>query len=487
MKTPPPAVPTMKIMRRVGQTGMSASAGGSTAPSSSAPSKATSETGGDGSGEDGTESSTAATPAKDRQALTREEREAKYQEARERIFRDFPESKSSDSPNSGDQSAEVSRSNSRTGRKKHRQRTPHDDTFEARSQFSAYYAGVQYSTAQMPFGGMVHEASYVSQNNYIMGHPSSAGMNFAQNNQATGMYPPQTHASGFPHYPMALPPQGNWQNGPVPVPQYTNFHQGNQLPMMTQQQSSTRSSPAMPSYSLPNGIQYPQSPPSWSQTPYQPNYPSPTAQRNPQAVHWPNVPPNAMTSAPVSYPYGQAQNQAYPQNSGNNPQQPVPGSYVRSSFNPQSRSFAPGVGLSQPRYSDPMAPSQPSTAYSAINSPWMGQENANRFSNQNQANIKPPINTSLGQGSGPGRQMENQNSIAKWGTPSHLPPKPPPSEVPYDFDRIPRPSTVPSQNYTNSTPTISKPGTSSSNSGPLVVGGTARPNSHSQGASAAAL
>lgn len=474
----------MKIMRRVGQTGKSTSVGGSTAPSSSAPSKATSETGADGSGEDGTESSAAATPAKERQALTREEREAKYQEARERIFRDFPESKASDSPNSADQSADVSRSNSRTGRKKHRQRMPHDDTFEARSQFSAYYAGVQYPNTQMPFGGMVHEGPFASQNNYMVGHPNPAGMNFAHNTQTTGMYPPQTHANGFPQYPMALPPQSNWQNGHVPMPQFTNYQQGSQLPVMTQQQT-TRSSPAMSSYSLPNGMQYPQSPPLWSQTPYQPNYPSSASQRNSQPVHWPNVPPNAMASTPVSYAYGQVQNQAYPQTSLNNSPQPVPGSYVRSNFNPQSRSFAPG-GLSQQRFSETIAASQPSTTYSGVNSMWAGQENASRFLSKNHVNIKPPTSSAMGQcSSSPGRQMDNQNSIAKWGTPSHLPPKPPPSEIPYDFDRVARPSTVPSQTYSHNTANASRPGTSKS--GPLVVGGSAHSNSHPHGASATAL
>ncbi|WEW55697.1 hypothetical protein PRK78_001130 [Emydomyces testavorans] len=482
MKTPPPAAPAMKIMRRVGQPGTSVAAGGSTAPSSSAPSKTTSEVDTDGSGEEGAESSAAATPAKERQALTREEREAKYQEARERIFRDFPESKSSDSPNNGEQSVEVSRSNSRAGRKKHRQRTPHDDSFEVRSQFSTYYAGVQYSGTQVPFGGAVHDSSFTPQSNYILGQPP-ASLNFTQNNQTAAIYPSQTNTNGFPHYPVAIAPQGNWQNGHVSTSQYTGFHQGNQLPVMSQQ-SSTRSSPAMSSYVLPTGVQYPQSPSSWTQTPYQSNYPSPTVQRNPQAVHWPNIPPNPMASAQIPYSYGQTQNQAYPQNPANNtPQHPLPGSFIRSTFNPQSRSFAPGAGISQPRYSENIASSQPSNGYSAINCLWTGgQDNVNRFQSRNSGhhvNNKPSVLPSSDQSSGPGRQTENQNSITKWGTPAHLPPKPPPSEVPYDFDRKARTSTVSAQNYSNNnTSTFSKPATSKS--GPLVVGGPAPSNSRSQ-------
>ncbi|EEP80930.1 predicted protein [Uncinocarpus reesii 1704] len=477
MKTPPPVVPAMKIMRRAGQQGTSFSVGGSTAPSSSVPSKTASEVGAEGSGEDGTESSTAATPAKERQALTREEREAKYQEARERIFRDFPESKSSDSPNSGEHSANVSRSNSRAGRKKHKQRTPHDDSFEARSQFSTYYGGVQYSNAQLPFTGPVHDPSFIPQNNYMLGQPPSAGLNFGQGNQNTTMYSPQANNTGFPHYPMGMGPQGGWQNGHIPA-QYANFHQGAQLPMMSQQ-SSTRSSPAMNSYALPTGMQYPQSPPTWTQPPYQSNYPSPAVQRNPQAVHWPNLPPNPVSSTQVVYPYGQSQNQTYSQiPPSNGSQHPLPGSFVRSSFNPQSRSFAPGAGISQPS-------SQPSSSHPASASPWAATlDNVNRFQAKNlgsQANNRGSTSTS----SGAGRQSDNKNSIAKWGTPSHLPPKPPPSEVPYDFDRMARTSTSSSQAYTNNTSTLPKPVTSKS--GPLVVGGTASQNSRSHGTSASAL
>ncbi|EDN04085.1 predicted protein [Histoplasma mississippiense (nom. inval.)] len=152
-KTPPPNVPAMKIMRRSGQPGERVSGAGSTAPSSAAPSKATSEAG--GTNEEGFGSSAGATPAKDRATLSREEREAKYQEARERIFRDFPESKVSDHSNSGDQSANVSRSNSGNGKRKgHKQRTPHDDSFEARSQFNAYYPGAPYSSAPLPFNAI---------------------------------------------------------------------------------------------------------------------------------------------------------------------------------------------------------------------------------------------------------------------------------------------------------------------------------------------
>ncbi|KAJ6140829.1 hypothetical protein N7497_011722 [Penicillium chrysogenum] len=59
-----------------------------------------------------------------------------------------------------------------------------------------------------------------------------------------------------------------------------------------------------------------------------------------------------------------------------------------------------------------------------------------------------------------------RDSIAKWGTPAHLPPKPPPSEVPSDFDlkNRPVPASVPAPTYSsNGIPAVSN--------GPLVVSG----------------
>lgn len=147
----------MKIMRRTGER---PSTEGSIAASSSAPSKAPSEAGDSGQEGDRAPSST---EAKDRLVLTREEREAKYQEARERIFRDFPESAKSDTT-SGDSNPNMSRSSSTSGRKKnYRQRTPHDDSFEVRSQFNAYYPGVSYGNGPMPFNASANDGSYPQQ------------------------------------------------------------------------------------------------------------------------------------------------------------------------------------------------------------------------------------------------------------------------------------------------------------------------------------
>ncbi|KAI1922207.1 hypothetical protein LOZ12_000625 [Ophidiomyces ophidiicola] len=484
MKTLPPTVPTMKIMRRVGQQGTPISAGASTAPSSSAPSKTTSEAGADGSVEDPTESASA-TPAKDRQALTREEREAKYQEARERIFKDFSESKPLESPNSAEQSANVSRSNSRAGRKKNRQRTPHDDSFEARSQYSPYYAGIQYASSQMASNGSGHDPT-IAQNNYMLGQP--VGLGLSQTNQPGTFYPSFSSNPAFPNMSAGTMPQNTWQNVPISAHQYPNFYQGNQVPMMPQQQSSTRSSPGMNLHTLPAGLQYSQSPP-WTQPLYQANYSSPAMQRNPQAGHWPN---NVTTHNQVPYQYGQSQSQTYQHTPvSNTPPHPLPGSFMRSTFNPQSRSFAPSSTLSQSRYSDVAIGSSPNhNSYGTASSQWVASlhDNSNRFQNKNPGpQFHKPLNTtSSGQALNASRHDDNQNSIAKWGTPSHLPPKPPPSEIPFGFDNMSRASTVSSQNLSNNTPSPPKPATSKSN-GPLVVGGSASQNSRSNGTWTASL
>lgn len=485
-KTPPPSAPAMKIMRRVGHPGEKASAGGSTAASSSAPSKATSEAGVEGASDEdrnGVSSSAGATSAKDRATLTREEREAKYQEARERIFRDFAESKSSDNTQSGGQGANLSRSNSASGRRKgHKQRTTHDDGFEARSQFNAYYSGVPFPGGQMPFNGGMHDASFASPN-FLLGSPPS-GLNFPPGNPPNMLYPSQGTMKNIPQYSLSVPPHlsqnNSWQTGHMqPSSPYAGFAPVNQVPPMMSPQSTTRPSPSMNTYVLPSAIQYQQSPSAWAQSPYQTNFPQPPTQRNPPPVHWPNFPTPPMTAGQVSYTYGQAPNQNFVPGMRNNPvQYPLPGNFTRPPFNPQTRSFVPGGG--SPRYSakGQQAPLNPpySSPQFGNSSPWQtiqdSTNNAISISSNSQMNNKASLapassNPSSAHGGPPG----NQDSIAKWGTPSHLPPKPPPSEVPYEFDIKTRTSNLPNQPYSN----IS----AHSKTGPLVVsGGTGLQKSH---------
>lgn len=389
---------------------------GSTGTSSPGPSKAASEAGDATDGERTGSSTGAATPAKDRMVMTREEREAKYQEVRDRIFRDFPESKSSDTSNGylGD----ISRSSSSSGRKKaSRQKTPHDDSFEVRSQYNAYYPGMQYANGSVPHQGINGSAPQTQPPSFMVG-PGAAppGPGYVPSAQNSPMYSGQ-----MPQQPMAASPQmpsiSRWQGGNVPqqspFPGYASIGQS---PGMMNQQASASSSPAMNSHSFPNANAY--QPTNWP-SPYSANFQQPVP-RNPASMNWPNY-ASQYPASQASYPYGQIPMQ--PMSPGmQNYAHPIPGSYNRAAFNPQTRAFVPG---GSPLRRHPSRGSQPGMgSYAGMsqgNQPqWMGYQDASR--NQDFAGFPNPYATR-------GMPLDHRDSIAKWGTPSHLPPKPPPTEV----------------------------------------------------------
>ncbi|KAI9928561.1 hypothetical protein MW887_001775 [Aspergillus wentii] len=447
--TPPPAVPAMKIMRRNdGPDGSGASSG---------PSKTGSEAGDSGNDGERGGSSTDATPAKDRLTLTREEREAKYQEARERIFRDFPESKSSENANS-DQSANMSRSSSASGRKKtQRQKTPHDDSFEARSQFNAYYPGMNYGTGPIPYNVAMSDPSVPSQPPYMVG-PGVAppGMGYAPNGQSAVMYPGHMNMNPVPQYPMPVSPQmtpsGPWQGGAVPQQSpFSSYASMNQSPAMMAQQPATKSSPALNSYAIPNSVQYQHTPPNWPSAPYHGAYQQST-HRNQPPVHWPSYPSQPLASNPTSYPYSQFPGQPLNPAMQNQPgSTPMPGSFGRSPFNPQTRSFVPGgAGLARhPSKGNQHGMNPYPSMQPTVQPQWTGYPEA--------GNKGPESITSRMVPAG-------RDSIAKWGTPSHLPPKPPPSEVPSEFDLKHRNAAAATHSYANNV-------LPNSQNGPLVVSG----------------
>ncbi|PYH95824.1 hypothetical protein BO71DRAFT_439982 [Aspergillus ellipticus CBS 707.79] len=457
--TPPPAMPAMKIMRR--HDSERPSTEGSIAASSSVPSKNGSEAGDSGNDGDRGGSSAGATPAKDRLTLTREEREAKYQEARERIFRDFPESKTAENTN-GDSSANMSRSSSTSGRKKaHRQKTPHDDSFEARSQFNAYYPGMHYNNGPVPYGMAMNDPSFPNQPCMVGPGVSPPGMGYPPSGQTGPMYSGPMNMNAMPHYSMPVSPQmtpsGPWQNGPVPQQSpYSGYATINQSPAM----ASTKSSPALSSYPVPSSVQY-QPTPGWSTPPYHAGYPQPT-HRNPPPAAWGNY--QTQPPTPTSFPYPQYPGQPLsPGMQSISAAHPLPGSFNRSPFNPQTRSFVPGGA---PLARHPSKSSQhgmgPYPGIQAGMQPqWPGFQDVNKNNQE--------ASGSAGHGPIRGVPTGGRDSIAKWGTPSHLPPKPPPSEVPSDFDLKHR--TGPSSAH----PYPGNPLPATKN-GPLVVsGGTALP------------
>ncbi|KAH8697022.1 putative R3H domain protein [Talaromyces proteolyticus] len=436
--TPSPNAPAMKIMRRNDQGAERPSAGGSTAASSSVPSKTASESGGDSfNDDDHTGSSVGATPVKDRSAMTREERAAKYQEVRERIFRDFPESQAEESPG-GDIGANISRSSSSSGRKKNlRQKTPHDDSFQARSQFNAYYPGMPYTPGpmQMPNG------SGYNQSPYMVGPGASPpAMNYPQSTHNPTAY---QNMNNVPQYQMNMAhmAQGNsWQASTAPQQSpYSGYAVLNQPPPMLGH-AQTRSPSTMNNFPLPNFAQStPTASPSWTGQPYQGNY-SQSPQRS-APIHWQNYSAPSMATNTNPYSYGQPPNQHYPSPTQNMVNHPIPGSYNRPTFNPQTRSFVPGGNTVMGRYPNKAMPHTANVAYGnpqpASQHQWSGYMESNSqslahvsplLSNRNNSNISGPNSMTRVAPAG------SNDSIAKWGTPAHLPPKPPPSEVLSEFE-----------------------------------------------------
>ncbi|KAI9734985.1 MAG: hypothetical protein M1834_002067 [Cirrosporium novae-zelandiae] len=450
--TPPPS--NFKIMRR-GDPKSKAKNGDPSAINSSLQSKSSSENGGDN---EGVTSPGNSSVTKDRATLSREEREAKYKEARERIFKGIEESDPAEAgtPESGNS---LSRSSSRSGKKKSKKhKNFNDDGFEARSQYNAVYTSVDYSNPSygpMP-GGQAFTNQYVPNNsNFNAGYGRSTFVPMQQMQGPSYQQYPQPNSNYMVPYPM-MPGVSNQTSNEQSYPQvYPHNYSSPKLPnpMPVQQ------SPRMPS-PIPNTYnQYSGCPPSqhmdqqWNQNYYGGPY-QPCGPQNQQPVHWPNFPPVPSTnnqSYGPNYPYGTFPNTPFNQGTPKLPNQhPMQGNYINGGFNPQTKSFIPS--------SLPPAYRPPGNNYPNTNG---GVIPPNRFEPRSMQNNHPPPGGNYGP-SPPIPQMndnnstgshqdaiqnlkrQNQNpsnstpnSLAKWGTPAHLPPKPPPSEV-SPFPEAPR-------------------------------------------------
>ena len=446
----PASQPAVKIMRRagLGKDGQAIESAIATNDSSKFPSKSGSEAG-DGSQQGtGVASPTDSTNAKDKASMTREEREAKYKETRERIFKGFENSENAD----GDATAgtvpsnEVSRTSSANEKKKTKKHRNNDDGFHARSQYNAYYPTMQYpnTTFDQAAGSAAYFSPYGPQQINTMGPSGNLSPPMFQQGYNQGY----TSMPNSPTYPMVMQ-QGPMMSGSNLSGQNNNLGVYNQQvpqqyyqPMqqsMMGQQSPAMSSPALSSNAqlsrpqpqlpdqpwLQNGFSY-----SYQQSRnQQPVYPSPMHDRSP-----------VIGMATVPYQYGQLPYQ--PNAPGGKAPHPLPGSYNRQAFNPQTRAFIPGNGFippqaasygsrtssngsqgqpygQQPAYLQPS--STPSISYMSP-VPGFGQfipgqdpksYGTRKTSSQTNDSHSP-----------------GQSSLSKWGTPAHLPPKPPPPDVP---------------------------------------------------------
>lgn len=397
----------VKIMRRSGMTSRQMSNNASTAPSSSA-SKATSEA---GHSEEGLTSPTESTPGRDKSKMTREEREAQYKAVRERIFGDFQELAIGENASTGENSASMSRSSSSSGRKKHRrQKTPKDDSFEARSAFIPSYG---------PMPGMNPQGGY-HQAQYIDGSMHSAydtGQGFYGPQMNFGTTPTQAHPgfdSGMPTSPMAYGQEsGDWSA--MQQSAYYGYPQGSMRPSHPQMN---------PMQSMNQFGQYangPQSQQSWQGSQFSPNYQQQMGP-GPTGGNWMNYP---------GYGFGQ---QMQPPFAGSNPGTPPVAamgnsSMNRSLFNPQTRSFIPSTSSSRTgsRNSSRKKPvasgGGPNQGRNTVRSPATMQPGSLPFAPRSQDMVTDP-----------GAEATEESLQKKYGAPANLPKKPPPSQVVSHFD-----------------------------------------------------
>jgi len=160
---------------------------------------------------------------------------------------------------------------------------------------------------------------------------------------------------------------------------------------------------------------------------------------------------SGQSATPTPYPYGQLPHpyqNGYQQNNNH----PIPGSYNRPQFNPQSQAFVPGGGRTPMMQQQmPYMQTQTIPSYSNYQMPNLNQRTISQTSHQSPFG-SPRMHQSNNTPSGFSRSTSNsgqtstlthaqqplahplpqppnpESSIAKWGTPAHLPAKPPAPE-----------------------------------------------------------
>ena len=432
----PSSQPTMTIMRRagVGRDGQITESGATTADGSMAPSKASSETGDDSQRGTGVASPTDSNLAKDKSAMTREEREKQYRQTRERIF--GPENENLDS---NEIENEISRTSSRNEKKKKKHKN-NDDGFEARSQFNAYYPQYPVTTYDQTAASPAYYSPYTMQQGDVSSQPGAVGAALLQQGFQQG-YNQMSSPQVFPAMTSQNPLNGyDAQTATAHAVSYNQQISSHYYPSMQQGVGMGQSSPVMspPTMSSHGQFSRPQSQLSdqqWAQN----TFPFPYPQQRDQQQYFPSPMQNTNPMAGVaSVPYQYGQLPLQPGMQGARAQHPLPGSYKSQAFNPQTRAFVPNGGSIPPQTAQHGNNSSPSTR--------------NLNGNQYPPHIQQPppyhqgpslpVSTSYSFSQDPkayGTRKSTtqsnathspvQSSLSKWGTPSHLPPKPPPPEV----------------------------------------------------------
>ena len=469
----PTSQPSMKIMRRegAGKDGPNVGSGANTTASSMAASKANSEIGDDSQRDTGVASPTDSATAKDRATMTREEREAKYKETRERIFKGFEDAENAEANHSSELINEMSRTSSAAGKKRSKKSKHHDDGFEARSKFNAYYPAVQYPTAQYPpaqyppsqypppqyptsqyptptfkqtAGAMVYFNPYSTEQDMMMNQPAMLSTPIFPNAYSHG-YPPvpngQMYQMGMqsPMMPGSDVPSQN--NGLYQYNGYTQQFPQQYDQQMIQQPVMGHQSPAMSSPALSNNPQLSRpssqmSDQSWVQNNYSYGFQQPP---QPQPSYSPQLHQRTPARSVPSVPYQYGQLPYEPNHPPGKAQHPLPGSYSRQAFNPQTRAFVPSSGVNTSQASSFGAPNSASIrnplaslSNGSANSSHSKQTGSSHSSSKNTSATPSQTQRSTSNQSSP-----QPSTLAKWGTPANLPPKPPPPETPAVPDSLP--------------------------------------------------
>ncbi|CZS92303.1 uncharacterized protein RCO7_00795 [Rhynchosporium graminicola] len=310
--TPPPSMPTMKIMRRGGD--------GGTGPS---PSKATSET-----GSDGRDKSLSA-----KEKLSREEREAAYNRARERIFgkeesidtEEMNEMSRSSSVSTKDRAAQGKRP------KPPKQRRDDSEPFDRRSEYTRFFPQPQVPT-------------WIPQPQYAV-MPTQPFTGPVQNNYQAAV-PPQFVQPSQQYNPSMMGNPSMQHYGTMTQVNGTFFHSRSlvdgrqQYPQQSQPRFQPHSAP-ITTYGTPVQPPQPQAH-QWQQQQQQPVYQN-------QFPYQPQTPVRG-SPGPIPYAFGQLPSTVNPADPKS--QHPIPGSFNRHAFNPKTQSFVPnnpaGLPISQP-------------------------------------------------------------------------------------------------------------------------------------------
>lgn len=386
--------------------------------------------------------------------LTREERERQYAQARERIFGKGEALEETENAIVSDE-PDPSRSSSTSGKKKQnkKQRNLSNDDFEPRSQFPVYYNG------QYPPGYTQDQYYYPSYPvampaGHVYPHTSPPTMPATMGFQQAYPQPdPSAYAwNGQQAIPMTATTGGIYQ--PVPAPGYDlplHFQTAMQFPHGMQTAGKGAISPLTAYPAQP--MQVTATPSPWPQTadpnnPYARHMYASSGYQDRGMVAPGIIPQNS------PYGYGPYPSQAYAQATTPKVSAQLPymvNNYHRASFNPQSQSFIPsGPGNGPPTISSLIGagyapyPIPPQAQYQRpvhstippISTQGALNDTHTKSMHQHQPSSKASLENSHLASPSAGNDDASANGskqeleiTAKFGTPSHLPPRPPPPQT----------------------------------------------------------